>query len=52
MKSNELTQQLVAATAGAIGFMAAADVKPGVKVLKIDGRLPGEAGYKLHLTAK
>lgn len=50
MRSNELTQQFVSSTAGAIGFMAAADVKPGVKVLKIDGHLPGEAGYKLHLT--
>jgi ABC-type phosphate transport system substrate-binding protein len=50
MRSNELTQQFVASTAGAIGFMAASDVKPGVKVLKIDGHMPGEAGYKLHLT--
>lgn len=50
MRTNELTQQFVSSTAGAIGFMAASDVKPGVKVLKIDGHLPGEAGYKLHLT--
>ncbi|OFW25357.1 MAG: hypothetical protein A3H97_06470 [Acidobacteria bacterium RIFCSPLOWO2_02_FULL_65_29] len=52
LRSNELAQQFVSSTAGAIGFMAANDVKPGLKVLKIDGRLPGEAGYKLHLTAK
>ena len=52
LRSNELTQQFVASTAGAIGFMAANDVKPGVKVLRIDGRLPGEPGYKLHLTSK
>jgi len=52
LRSNELTQQFVSATSGAIGFMAANDVKAGVKVLKIDGRLPGEAGYKLHLSAK
>lgn len=52
MRSNELTQQFVASTAGAIGFMAASDVKPGVKVLKVDGHLPGEAGYKLHLTSR
>lgn len=50
LKSSDLTQQFVASTPGAIGFMSASDVKPGVKVLKIDGRLPGEAGYKLHLT--
>src|SRR5258705_2010639 len=47
LRSNELTQQFVSATAGAIGFMANNDVKAGVKVLKIDGRLPGETGYKL-----
>ena len=52
MRSNVLTQQFVASTPGAIGFMAASDVKPGVKILKIEGRLPGEAGYKLHLTAR
>jgi ABC-type phosphate transport system substrate-binding protein len=50
MRTNELTQQFVTSTPGAIGFMAANDVKAGVKVLKIDGHLPGEAGYKLHLT--
>jgi ABC-type phosphate transport system substrate-binding protein len=50
LKSNDLTQQFVASTPGAIGFMAAHDVKPGVKVLRIEGRLPGETGYKLHLT--
>lgn len=52
LKTNEATQQFVAATPGAIGFMAARDVKPGVKVLKIDGHLPGETGYRLHLTGK
>ena len=52
LKSNEVTQQFVAATAGAIGFLAARDVKPGVKVMKIDGRMPGEKGYRLHLTDK
>lgn len=50
LKSNDLTQQFVASTPGSIGFMSARDVKPGVKVLKIDGRLPGESGYRLHLT--
>ena len=50
LNSNALTQQFVASTPGAIGFMAARDVKPGVKIVKIDGLLPGEAGYRLHLT--
>ena len=50
LNSNALTQQFVSSTPGAIGFMAARDVKPGVKVVKIDGFMPGEAGYRLHLT--
>lgn len=52
VNSNELTRQLVAAIPGAIAFMPHSDVKPDVKVLKIDGHLPGESGYKLHLTDK
>jgi ABC-type phosphate transport system substrate-binding protein len=50
LNSNALTQQFVSSTPGAIGFMAARDVKPGVKVVKIDGLMPGETGYRLHLT--
>jgi ABC-type phosphate transport system substrate-binding protein len=50
LTSNELTQRFVAAKAGAIGFMAASDVKPGVKVLRIDGHLPLDRGYPLHLS--
>jgi ABC-type phosphate transport system substrate-binding protein len=50
LNSNALTQQFVASTPGAIGFMAARDVKPGVKILKIDGASPGEPSYRLHLT--
>ena len=50
LTSNELTQRFVAAQAGAIGFMGASDVKPGVKVLRIDGHLPLDRGYPLHLT--
>lgn len=50
--SNDSANQLVAAIPGAIAFMAATDVKPGLKVLRVDGRLPGEPGYRLHLTGK
>lgn len=50
LKTSELTQQFVSSTPGAIGFMAAKEVKPGVKVLKIEGRMPGESGYRLHLS--
>ncbi len=50
--SNESANQLVSSIPGTIAFVAASDVKPGIKVLKIDGHLPGEAGYRLHLTGK
>lgn len=33
---------------GAISLVDASDVKPGMKVVKIDGHLPGEPGYPLH----
>jgi len=50
--SNQLTEQILAATPGAIAFLPAADVKPPLKILKIDGLLPGEPGYRLHLRHK
>jgi hypothetical protein len=37
---------------GAIGLGRAADVDDTVKVVRIDGHHPGEAGYPLHLAAK
>jgi len=52
VNSNELTRQLVATIPGAIAFVPQADVRPDMKVLRIDGHLPGEAGYKLHLTGQ
>jgi hypothetical protein len=33
---------------GAISLVIARDLKPGIKVIRVDGRLPGEAGYPLH----
>ena len=46
--SADMTNQLLAVIPGSIAFMEAKAVGPGLKVLKVDGRLPGEAGYKLH----
>lgn len=34
---------------GSIGYLRPADVDPSVKVVRIDGHLPGEADYELHL---
>ena len=46
--SNDMANQLVTAIPGAIAFIDSKEVKPGAKVLRVDGRLPGEAGYPLR----
>jgi ABC-type phosphate transport system substrate-binding protein len=46
--SNDMAKQLVTAIPGAIAFIDSKDVKPGSKVLRVDGRLPGEPGYPLR----
>ena len=46
--SNEMATELVSAIPGAVAFVDASQVPKGLKVLKIDGRLPGEKGYTLH----
>ena len=46
--SNETATELVAAIPGAVAFIEASQVPKGLKVLKIDGRLPGEKGYPLR----
>lgn len=50
--SNEAANVLIENVPGAIAFIPAKDVKPGLKVLRVDDRLPGEPAYRLHLTAK
>lgn len=34
--------------AGGITMVSMRDVKPGMKVLRVNGRVPGEEGYPLH----
>lgn len=46
--SNQMALELVTAVPGAIAFVDARDVKPGVKVLRVDGHRPGEEGYPLR----
>jgi hypothetical protein len=46
--SNGMQKEAVMSFPGAIALMAAEDVKPGLKVLKIDDNLPGEKGYPLQ----
>ncbi|HUF88765.1 MAG TPA: hypothetical protein VMR66_02160 [Gemmatimonadota bacterium] len=46
--SSDMTSELVTALPGAIGFLPADEVGPGMKVLRINGKLPGESGYPLQ----
>jgi len=46
--SNEMATDLVSAIPGSVAFVESAGVPRGLKVLKIDGKLPGEKGYALH----
>jgi ABC-type phosphate transport system substrate-binding protein len=46
--SNQTINELVSAIPGAISLVRADDIQPGVRTLKIDGFLPGEANYPLR----
>jgi ABC-type phosphate transport system substrate-binding protein len=37
---------------GAIGYARASEVDSSVKILRVDGRLPGESGYQLEVDAQ
>ena len=45
--SDQMATDLVAALPGSVSFVDAAEVPKGLKVLKVDGKLPGDAGYPL-----
>jgi hypothetical protein len=45
--SNEMATELVSSLPGSVAFVDATEVPKGLKVLKIDGKLPGQAGYPL-----
>ncbi|MBI3597712.1 MAG: hypothetical protein HY203_11245 [Nitrospirae bacterium] len=46
--SNEMATGLVGSIPGSISFVDAAQVPNGLKVLKVDGHLPGEKEYPLR----
>jgi hypothetical protein len=46
--SNDVANELVTAIPGAIAFIDARDVRPGAKVVRVDGHLPGEPAYPLR----
>ncbi|HKH48736.1 MAG TPA: hypothetical protein VKM72_29065 [Thermoanaerobaculia bacterium] len=45
--SNEMSASLARVIPGAIALVPADRIPPGVKVLRIDGKKPGQAGYPL-----
>src|SRR5690242_7921705 len=45
--SNDMQFELLTALPGAIAFVDSRNMKPGVKVLRVDGHLPGEKDYPL-----
>lgn len=46
--SNEMATELALAIPGAVTFVDASQIPKGLKVLKINGHLPGEKGYALR----
>jgi hypothetical protein len=43
-----MQKEAIKAFPGALSLVSAKDVKPGMKVIRVDGLLPGDAGYPLH----
>ena len=48
LPSNGMQKEALALYPGAIALADAAEVKPGMKVLKVDGHTPGDGNYPLH----
>jgi ABC-type phosphate transport system substrate-binding protein len=46
--SNDMQYELLTALPGAIAFVDSRNVRPGVKVLRVDGHLPGDKDYPLR----
>ena len=46
--SSDMQYELVSAIPGAIAFVDTRNVRPGLKVVRVDGRLPGDQGYELR----
>jgi hypothetical protein len=45
--SNQMTAELLAALPGSVAFVDATQVPKNMKIVSIDGKLPGQAGYPL-----
>jgi hypothetical protein len=45
-------KKFVVSTPGALGYLRASDVDDSVKVVRVNGLLPGDDGYPLRLRAR
>ena len=48
LDSSDIAQRIVSRLDGAIAYVRVADVRPDVKVVRVDGRLPTDPGYRIH----
>ena len=48
LPSNGMQKEAVLAFPGGVALVSLSDVKPRMKVVKVDGHTPGDAGYPLH----
>jgi hypothetical protein len=46
--SNGMQKEALAVYPGALALVSFQDVKPGMKVVRVDGHLPGDAGYPFN----
>jgi ABC-type phosphate transport system substrate-binding protein len=46
--SNGMQKEAVTAYPGALALVSSQDIKPGMKVVRVNGHAPGEAGYPLN----
>ena len=49
--SNGMEEELVLRQIGAVALAPVSDIHPGVKILKVNGHLPGSAAYPLKTSA-
>jgi ABC-type phosphate transport system substrate-binding protein len=48
LPSNGMQREALVAYPGAVALVRLQDVKAGMKVLRLEGRMPGEAGYPIN----
>lgn len=48
LDTSDLVQRVVTRLSGGVGYARVGDVKPGVKVLRVDGKTPSDSGYPIE----